>query len=323
MTLHTEEIITVSSQPIDTPSTCSLKLAPLLPLSDVVSQPFLLLDDPSFTYTIGRNVDCSLCIKDPSCTISRVHCKIRFCHGSWKIFDKSLNGILVNAQKVKSSVLQLGCILTLGAGTQDYDDEEIVSFLTPPSRTKRLNSSPKQNKKQPRLVDEIDSDCGDSSSSKVVQASSVPPIDLPHSRARCSICLEIFADPLTVNCGHSFCSVCILVCLIQSQSQRPSCPLCRTEITSTPARARDLSDMINDFIKPCLPLEEQQMLEQRLEDAASLKLCKMVRRSVLKYQRCMKCVECWEPIKDPIFLEVAKNSYSHFACIYKSSICEQ
>ncbi|XP_055988473.1 E3 ubiquitin-protein ligase TRIM38-like [Sorex fumeus] len=45
----------------------------------------------------------------------------------------------------------------------------------------------------------------------------------------CSICLELMTEPVSIDCGHSFCFVC-LVDLIESQSFGTPihCPLCRT-----------------------------------------------------------------------------------------------
>ena len=37
---------------------------------------------------------------------------------------------------------------------------------------------------------------------------------------KCSICLELFKDPLITNCGHTFCSRCVYQVI--SQPARPS-----------------------------------------------------------------------------------------------------
>uniref|UniRef100_A0A5F8GD33 Uncharacterized protein n=1 Tax=Monodelphis domestica TaxID=13616 RepID=A0A5F8GD33_MONDO len=42
----------------------------------------------------------------------------------------------------------------------------------------------------------------------------------------CSICLGYFTDPVTVNCGHSFCTVCLLRCREEADATF-NCPECR------------------------------------------------------------------------------------------------
>uniref|UniRef100_A0A8D0BPT8 RING-type E3 ubiquitin transferase n=1 Tax=Salvator merianae TaxID=96440 RepID=A0A8D0BPT8_SALMN len=46
--------------------------------------------------------------------------------------------------------------------------------------------------------------------------------------ATCSLCLEYFKDPVSVDCGHNFCKVCITQCL---EKGKPSCPQCRQTIS--------------------------------------------------------------------------------------------
>lgn len=42
----------------------------------------------------------------------------------------------------------------------------------------------------------------------------------------CSICKDYFTDPVTINCGHSFCTPCL--CLLWEDPQHPTCcPVCR------------------------------------------------------------------------------------------------
>ncbi|XP_077441375.1 E3 ubiquitin-protein ligase TRIM65-like isoform X2 [Vanacampus margaritifer] len=62
-------------------------------------------------------------------------------------------------------------------------------------------------------------------------------ISLDGAQFNCSICLEVLRDPVTVPCGHSFCSVCLtgywdsqLVC---------SCPHCRATFSPRPTLGKN------------------------------------------------------------------------------------
>ena len=42
----------------------------------------------------------------------------------------------------------------------------------------------------------------------------------------CSICMNYFIDPVTIDCGHSFCRPCLYLCWEEDQTPK-SCPECR------------------------------------------------------------------------------------------------
>ncbi|XP_075062178.1 E3 ubiquitin/ISG15 ligase TRIM25-like [Mixophyes fleayi] len=51
----------------------------------------------------------------------------------------------------------------------------------------------------------------------------------------CSICLNIYTDPVTLRCGHNFCRVCIdRVLDTQEESEVYTCPECRAEFQDRP-----------------------------------------------------------------------------------------
>ncbi|XP_049648756.1 E3 ubiquitin-protein ligase TRIM7-like isoform X2 [Accipiter gentilis] len=52
------------------------------------------------------------------------------------------------------------------------------------------------------------------------------PLESLQKEASCSICLDYFSDPVSINCGHSFCRDCITRCSGKSD-QRFACPQCR------------------------------------------------------------------------------------------------
>ncbi|XP_022533807.2 E3 ubiquitin-protein ligase TRIM39 isoform X4 [Astyanax mexicanus] len=48
----------------------------------------------------------------------------------------------------------------------------------------------------------------------------------------CSICLDVFTDPVSTPCGHNFCMICIKTCW--GDSQQCYCPLCKEKFTKRP-----------------------------------------------------------------------------------------
>uniref|UniRef100_A0A8C5PJL7 Uncharacterized protein n=1 Tax=Leptobrachium leishanense TaxID=445787 RepID=A0A8C5PJL7_9ANUR len=57
----------------------------------------------------------------------------------------------------------------------------------------------------------------------------------------CSVCLNIFSDPVMLSCGHNFCRVCIGNVLdTQDGAGVYTCPECRAEFTERPALQRNM-----------------------------------------------------------------------------------
>ncbi|XP_060904023.1 zinc-binding protein A33-like [Labrus mixtus] len=47
------------------------------------------------------------------------------------------------------------------------------------------------------------------------------------SELTCPVCLELFRDPVILECGHHFCQVCIIQCWEAKSDELSSCPKCR------------------------------------------------------------------------------------------------
>ncbi|XP_060730837.1 E3 ubiquitin-protein ligase TRIM21-like [Tachysurus vachellii] len=55
---------------------------------------------------------------------------------------------------------------------------------------------------------------------------------LSEDQLLCSICLDVFTDPVTTPCGHNFCNSCLTQCWYKSQHCH--CPLCKEKFTKRP-----------------------------------------------------------------------------------------
>uniref|UniRef100_A0A452IIQ3 RING-type domain-containing protein n=1 Tax=Gopherus agassizii TaxID=38772 RepID=A0A452IIQ3_9SAUR len=52
------------------------------------------------------------------------------------------------------------------------------------------------------------------------------PVACLQKEVSCSICLDYFTDPVSIDCGHNFCRDCIRQCSKRSEAKL-SCPQCR------------------------------------------------------------------------------------------------
>ncbi|KAI5619904.1 E3 ubiquitin-protein ligase TRIM39 [Silurus asotus] len=55
---------------------------------------------------------------------------------------------------------------------------------------------------------------------------------LSEEQLLCSICLDVFTDPVTTPCGHNFCKSCLTQCW--EENQHCYCPLCKEKFTKKP-----------------------------------------------------------------------------------------
>ncbi|XP_038672987.1 E3 ubiquitin-protein ligase TRIM39-like [Scyliorhinus canicula] len=102
----------------------------------------------------------------------------------------------------------------------------------------------------------------------------------------CPICLEVFTHPVSLECGHHFCSSCI------SESWQPipgdvSCPQCRQVFTQRNVRpARTLSNIVEKF----------RVLKVKVTQAANGIYCQEHEEKLkmfCKEEQEAICVDCW------------------------------
>uniref|UniRef100_A0A4W4HG90 RING-type domain-containing protein n=1 Tax=Electrophorus electricus TaxID=8005 RepID=A0A4W4HG90_ELEEL len=75
---------------------------------------------------------------------------------------------------------------------------------------------------------------------------------------RCSICLEIFKDPVVLTCSHSFCRICIE--RTWNQKEIKECPMCRKKIKHSLINNLVLKETCETFAQKKRRMEAQGVI---------------------------------------------------------------
>ncbi|XP_073469648.1 E3 ubiquitin/ISG15 ligase TRIM25-like [Aquarana catesbeiana] len=97
----------------------------------------------------------------------------------------------------------------------------------------------------------------------------------------CSVCLDIYTDPVTLKCGHNFCRDCIgRVLDTQEESRGYFCPECREEFQDRPALHRNIT--LRNIVENFLSAQPDQE-----ESGVFCTYC--IHTPVLAVKSCLKC----------------------------------
>ncbi|XP_078272134.1 E3 ubiquitin-protein ligase TRIM39-like [Rhinoraja longicauda] len=95
--------------------------------------------------------------------------------------------------------------------------------------------------------------------------------------ATCSICLEMFREPQTIDCGHNFCRACI-VGLWESVVGEVSCPQCRQVFPRQHLRPNRTVSNLTEIIQKLLPMPREEPAQWDKEAEAQNKLAEALDR---------------------------------------------
>uniref|UniRef100_A0A8C6UWA7 E3 ubiquitin-protein ligase TRIM39-like n=1 Tax=Neogobius melanostomus TaxID=47308 RepID=A0A8C6UWA7_9GOBI len=110
----------------------------------------------------------------------------------------------------------------------------------------------------------------------------------------CSICLEVFTDPVTTPCGHSFCNICINK--HWDNCDHCNCPVCKEEFSSRPKLRTNtfILEMVSEF-KNKPQKEDTESLESDSTGAGDV-LCDVCPEPKLKaLKSCLVCQTSYCP----------------------------
>ncbi|XP_040832689.1 tripartite motif-containing protein 43-like [Ochotona curzoniae] len=104
----------------------------------------------------------------------------------------------------------------------------------------------------------------------------------------CAICLNYMMDPVTINCGHSFCRPC--VCLTWEEAKSPvRCPVCRK-----PARKKDFKT--NVHLKNLVSIARQASIKDSQNSEEGMCSTHTETRKIFcEEDRSLLCVLCSDP----------------------------
>ncbi|XP_062977731.1 E3 ubiquitin-protein ligase TRIM7-like [Elgaria multicarinata webbii] len=123
-------------------------------------------------------------------------------------------------------------------------------------------------------------------------------VECIRDEATCSICLELFKEPMILDCGHNFCNACITQCW-QGTKSNVCCPECRQSFANAKIRP-------NRQLRNILGLIKQFRLKDVEMVKTTTSLCKLhqkpVRLFCTKDQAllCLVCVQSNAHIGHPV-----------------------
>ncbi|XP_049337935.1 nuclear factor 7, brain-like isoform X2 [Astyanax mexicanus] len=111
---------------------------------------------------------------------------------------------------------------------------------------------------------------------------------LSEDQLQCSICLDVFTDPVSTPCGHNFCMVCLRKCW--NSSSHCQCPVCKEEFSKRPELRVNtfISGLASEFKKSVQ--EKSSRAPEKCTSKSKKVLC--VYCSEEKLEAVKSCLDC-------------------------------
>ncbi|XP_049337939.1 E3 ubiquitin-protein ligase TRIM39-like [Astyanax mexicanus] len=111
---------------------------------------------------------------------------------------------------------------------------------------------------------------------------------LSEDQLQCSICLDVFTDPVSTACGHNFCMVCLRKCW--NSSSHCQCPVCKEEFSKRPELRVNtfISGLASEFKKSVQ--EKSSRAPEKCTSKSKKVLC--IYCSEEKLEAVKSCVDC-------------------------------
>ncbi|XP_060941874.1 E3 ubiquitin-protein ligase TRIM21-like [Limanda limanda] len=110
---------------------------------------------------------------------------------------------------------------------------------------------------------------------------------LSEERLLCSICLDVFTDPVTIQCGHNFCSTCINT--YWDSGDTCQCPMCKQKFSKRPElRVNTFISELADEFKKSVQVKASTPGPQLLEVDVLCDICSEIKEKAVK--SCLTCL---------------------------------
>ncbi|XP_037389835.1 nuclear factor 7, brain-like [Pygocentrus nattereri] len=110
---------------------------------------------------------------------------------------------------------------------------------------------------------------------------------LSEDQLQCSICLDVFTDPVTTSCEHNFCRVCLKECW--DSSSRCQCPVCKEEFSNRPElRVNTFISGLAAQFKKSVQVKSSRAPEKPAKSQVLCDVCCEKRSAALK--SCLTCM---------------------------------